>query len=91
MSKQKCEGCPTCFGNLLYEEKDNDCENCAFYTPCKKVAHKVMVYDKMMIDLEKKGYVKNGAVFSRDMENENEKLRRKLRLYETATSYPRYE
>ena len=65
MIKQKCEGCPSCFGDLLYEERENDCESCAFYLPCKKVGHKVMAYDKMTKDLGTKGYVENGVVYTR--------------------------
>jgi len=65
MTDQICNNPPRCFGDIVFEEKDNPCTICAFYELCDKVGDAVAFHKKALLDLERKGW-KKGNIISSD-------------------------
>lgn len=42
--KQICKNVPGCFGDIAFEKRENDCEQCPFFAPCDKVGNAVAYY-----------------------------------------------
>ncbi len=49
-TRQVCKNAPSCFGDIGYEEKENDCHNCPFKLLCAKTFDK----GQLVKELEKK-------------------------------------